>query len=429
MNFDLNLNNYKINELEEMFGLPNNNYDLTFIETKTNNLRDSIMQDHSILPLTKNKTVAFIDAAKELLKKQTKNIDNLKKISDADIYSLNHQLKTSNTTDSGNTFIIDKPPTPYGQSSPSEFYSGVINPLKKRVLKQNLNIDTRFRSNYYTTQSTNFHFDLPIKFSNILSMQLSAFEFPTTAYAISKQFGNHYFWISASDNNGENIENASIIIPDGNYTPGELVLFINNYITSDPGPFANYSLLKNLVFALNTSYLVGGNSGSGQIMVGISTTSSVSFSFSLNFQADLFGNPDYSNPLPLKLGWMLGFREGYYKNNLNYVSEGIADTKGPNYLYLVIDDYNNNVNNSFYSAFNSSILNKNILARISLQSNTPFSTIVQNNLNLVTTARQYFGPVDIQKMHIQLLDEYGRIVNLNNMDFSFCISFQSVYDL
>lgn len=29
------------------------------------------------------------------------------------------------------------------------------------------------------------------------------------------------------------------------------------------------------------------------------------------------------------------------------------------YLYLVIDDYNNSVNNSFFSAFNNSILNKN----------------------------------------------------------------------
>jgi hypothetical protein len=37
--------------------------------------------------------------------------------------------------------------------------------------------------------------------------------------------------------------------------------------------------------------------------------------------------------------------------------------------------------------------------------------------------------VDIQKLNIQLLDEYGRIIDLNNMDYSFCLSLQSIYDL
>jgi hypothetical protein len=78
--------------------------------------------------------------------------------------------------------------------------------------------------------------------------------------------------------------------------------------------------------------------------------------------------------------------------------------------------------------FNSSILNKDILARISLQTPT-FSILEQNNLSIVTTPREYFGPVNLQNFQIQLLDEYGRIVNLNNMDFSFCINLITVYDV
>jgi hypothetical protein len=149
---------------------------------------------------------------------------------------------------------------------------------------------------------------------------------------------------------------------------------------------------------------------------------------SQDFQLYQTENPNYVSPLPLKMGWIMGFREGFYENNLTYVSEGIADTTGPHYMYLVIDDFNNNVNNNFYSAFNSSILNKNILARISLQS-PAFNNYSQNNFNLITNPRQYFGPVDLQKMQIQLLDEYGRIINLNNMDYSFCLTMQMVYDL
>ena len=150
--------------------------------------------------------------------------------------------------------------------------------------------------------------------------------------------------------------------------------------------------------------------------------------FSLDFQTDKSGNNDKFTPLPLKMGWLMGFREGYYENNQTYVSEGIVDLVGPRYIYLVIDDFNNNVSNSFYAAFTSSILNKNILARITLQGGV-FNILEQNNLLLVTSPRQYFGPVDIQKMQIQLLDEYGRILDLNNMDYSFCLTFQTIYDL
>ena len=151
-------------------------------------------------------------------------------------------------------------------------------------------------------------------------------------------------------------------------------------------------------------------------------------SIELNFQADRFGLDDRNTPLPLKFGWLLGFRNGIYVNNLNYVSEGVVDTTGPKYLYLVIDDYNNNVNNNFYSAFNSSILNNNIIARIALTSNT-FSILEQNNSALITTPRDYFGPVDLKNLNIQLLDEYGRVIDLNNMDFSFCLTLSTIYDL
>jgi hypothetical protein len=149
----------------------------------------------------------------------------------------------------------------------------------------------------------------------------------------------------------------------------------------------------------------------------------------LNFQFDRFGVDDRNTPLPLKLGWILGFRNGNYINNLNYVSEGIVDLTGPKYCYLVVDDYNNNVVNSFYSAFNSSVLNKNILARIATMGTSQLSILDQNNLAIITVPREYFGPINIQNINIQLLDEYGRILDLNNMDYSFCLTLTTVYDI
>ena len=233
---------------------------------------------------------------------------------------------------------------------------------------------------------------------------------PTTYYNVSKQYGNNFFSVTANE------ETSVVTIPDGNYTGEQIVNVINNQLFLLGYPF------DKVVFLLN----INNNSGSGQMMVGPLDASLNTLS--LNFQADRFGIDDRGTPLPLKFGWILGFRNGIYINNLNYVSEGVTDITGPRYVYLVIDDHNNNVNNGFYSAFNSSLLNNNILARISLQSQF-FDIQLTNNLNIVTTPREYFGPVNLQHLNIQLLDEYGRVVDLNNMDYSFCITLKTVYDI
>ena len=125
----------------------------------------------------------------------------------------------------------------------------------------------------------------------------------------------------------------------------------------------------------------------------------------------------------MKLGWKLGFRNGKYTGNSAYVTEGVASLSGASYLYLAVNDYNN-YSNTFFSAFNQSLLNKDIVARIAVQSSRN-SAITYSNIGRITTPRQYYGPVDIEKMQVQMLDEYGRILNLNNMDFSFVLEFKT----
>jgi len=58
-----------------------------------------------------------------------------------------------------------------------------------------------------------------------------------------------------------------------------------------------------------------------------------------------------------------------------------------------------------------------------------FTVLSQNSLRLITTPREYYGPVNIQNMNVQLLDGYGRVVDLNNMDYSFCLTMTIVYDI
>ena len=94
--------------------------------------------------------------------------------------------------------IQTRPNKPYLTSFPSEFFPGVINPIKKRTIRKNLNIDSRFRDNYYTSASSNFNVSLPLNIDNVLQMQLNAIELPTTYYAVSKQYGNNFFNITVA---------------------------------------------------------------------------------------------------------------------------------------------------------------------------------------------------------------------------------------
>jgi hypothetical protein len=422
MSFDLNINNYTKNELLDLFEL-SPPYDKFTLEIKENKLKDNIIKSNEIDEETKIKTINFILKVKNILLNnfnENYSVNGAEKNQEIDkdaIYESSYELKPTKLNDPSSDHMVQiHQQEIYKASYPGEYFPGVINPLKKRTMKQNLNIDTRFRNNYYSSSATNFNVSLPLTINNVLTMQLSSIELPVTYYSISKQSGNNFFSVKIDD------VSKVVTISDGNYDYDGIVSAINNALANLGGDFQYIVFLMNV----NTS---SKTNGSGQMMVGLSSSyTGTTFDFELNFQADRFGADDRNTPLPLKFGWMLGFRNGIYVNNQNYVSEGTVDLSGPRYLFLVVDDYNNSVNNGFYSAFNSSILNKNILARISLNasSNTIFN---ENNYNIVTTPRDYFGPVNIQNLTIQLLDEYGRIVELNNMDYSFALSLTVVYDI
>jgi hypothetical protein len=40
---------------------------------------------------------------------------------------------------------------------------------------------------------------------------------------------------------------------------------------------------------------------------------------------------------------------------------------------------------------------------------------------MVSDKREYTGKIDLQKLNVQILDEYGNPVSLNGLDFSFCM--------
>jgi hypothetical protein len=74
------------------------------------------------------------------------------------------------------------------------------------------------------------------------------------------------------------------------------------------------------------------------------------------------------------------------------------------------------------------MVSKNILARITLNpAFYPYGTIlIANTFNgyLLSDQRVYAGKTDIQNLQISLVDEYGNVVDLNGVDFSFCLEIE-----
>ena len=105
----------------------------------------------------------------------------------------------------------------------------------------------------------------------------------------------------------------------------------------------------------------------------------------------------------------------------------------PRYIYIAIDDFQPSSRN-YFSVAAPSLIAPNIIARINMLSlldeKTAFKQAANAGDYLFTQKhiREYFGPTDINKLRIQLLDEYGRPLNLNGSDWSFVVTFECFYN-
>ncbi len=281
----------------------------------------------------------------------------------------------------------------------------IMTNVNKPTKRKFINIDTSFRdeySNLTVNPVASCEVTLPDRITDVKAMVVRNIEIPMTIYNFSSAIGNNYFQII-----GDN-SNSIITIPDGEYTPELLSAAINVAIQSKPAPFNNLQYITNP--EINSKSIF------------VSTVGS----FTLNFAVDNNGQFDGIN-FKRKLGWFLGFRKKsyYITTSQRTSSEAFIDFLGLRYLYLVVDEYTRGPQNSFIAALPSSLVSKNILARVSLNKPTyPFGSFLPaNTFNgyLLSDKRTYSGKVDLIKLSIKLVDDIGNPVSLNGLDFSFCL--------
>ena len=289
----------------------------------------------------------------------------------------------------------------------------VMTNVNKPTKHKYFNIDTRFRDDYdeySNTKQTICNITLPQRINDVKSINVCSAEIPLSYYNISASLGNNAFQIiRTSDNTAK-----TIVIKDGYYNSTSLVTQINAEMST--------ATFSEIVFYINNNCSITINNNNNYTFNFAIRTSMTTTGDSQNDDIDKFN-------FKSKLGWLLGFRNiSYTINQTNLTSEAFVDLNGPRYLYLVLDEYNNGNQNSFISPLYTSILNKNILAKIIIDNNHyEFGKILTaNNFNgyLLTDRRCYNGKIDLQRLKIQLVNEIGMPIDLNGLDFSFTLEIE-----
>jgi len=304
----------------------------------------------------------------------------------------------------------------------------VYNPHVKHTTSRIVNIDSKYRQDI-AGSATDYTFDLGEHLTNIKCIRLYAVHIPTTWYAFSKKYGNTRMWV---DREGvvEKVE-----IPDGNYTPTSIVSQVETQINETVA--LNNVSWSHANFKTTSSHT---DTVDDHEMIFYSHTDA-----SYNFSEGC----DQRTKLNNSLGWALGWRgmgetvAVEAKHDSPTTFPAAIDTYGPRYFYLVLDDFtnaqlsrglvnmhdfaNHNADNQATDRWKYDRVrppsSPNVLAIISVDKIKPDERgiIPYINSGLEFNTRAFSSPVDITRMKVSLIDDRGNVVDLNGADWSFSL--------
>jgi hypothetical protein len=393
--FDFNIDNYSIDDLENFLGL-DDEYSDEDVHKKSNEFSNKInkMSDANF----KKKLTEFVTKVKNMLTEQ--------------------DLK-NRITSAGSTFVIKKakePVTNYIQQVYStDVAKGHITTIKKKTTMTSFCMNTLFRDPS-STSSTDCVIELPYQLKNVLSMEVTSVEIPQGLFLFSDylQSNTIYFKEYFEDT----VNQGLVVFPQGNYPT-----ITSNLSSKD----FNLSLMMTTEInaQLNTGdrFTVTVNQATNQVTITNST-----YIFEMNIV-----HPGTNRNISRTMGWILGFRQPAYVNQLTYTSESLYNTTPAEYLYLEINDYNvTSISSKVFGLFSESFLDRNIIAKVDYSYKTDFplyETVSYNKSHVLSSLRDYFGPVYLARFAIRLLDKYGQVVDLNGLDYSFTLELKILYDL
>jgi hypothetical protein len=459
LNFNLNPDAYTFLELSNLLSLKKNYNDKDVIVGKKKIL--SQLQKNNSLGMEERRNIAFfIDTISNKLianinkDKSSKAGTWAEKTVPVEQYDSNILITNPNIQPGLEANISDGRITSTGIDVPP----GYINPINVKTISQAVNIDSRFRQEYYKTKSTDFSVTLTEPQRKVVSMHVGALEIPTCWYAVSQSLENNCFLIIENNRIKKNPCSAWLVtMPDGNYEAwwigascaASVIQSVNQSIelaqpgTIDEDGRFTPSSGDTLSVTKDIAYTLDHRNGKSVFATpaGANTTNDNDGgkNYSIRFNIDSAGNLDMNVNIQLRFGWMLGFRAAQYNITLSdgkgigAVSEAPCYITRARYGFLSINDYQNNSTIPFIMNYTDSSSDIHVISRINLASIQSDYEAYQSADNpgvgdSTNITREYFGPVDIQRLDIKILDEYGRILDLVNMDWSLTLIFSKLYD-
>ena len=420
---NLDINNYSLAELEKLLKLSANYTNENIVKQKESiilSIKESGMDDAQ-----KTELYIFLDNISNKL------LNDLEKINEKNFNLINQY--------DGNHFLI--------QTKNNNYKTLLENnkQIDKSIIKRTYTIDSLFRSNYDLPDnaSHNYIINLPESINRAITMSISSLEIPLTYYNISTFNNNNAFTIQELSGTTLVGDLYNIILTNGLYEarfnanqfyPKIIAKNIKDEINDELQKCSNIEIKTNLTFELDNR--------TGQSYFKLSNSSK---HYKINFDVDNSNNSNnsnnfsikyncYENYLHQKLGWQLGFTNAsiIIDSSTNY-SQRVCNINYPRYIYIAIDDFQSSSRN-YFSVAAQSLIAPNIIGRINilslLEEKTAFKQAASAGDFLFTQKhiREYFGPTDINRLRIQLLDEYGRPFSLNNGDWSFVATFECFYN-
>lgn len=456
---DLNIDHYEIADLETFFHLASP-YTQNDVQQKEHEIRTLLLSSGHIAKHFQRDLILFLEEGKTQLLTQLVQEKAHTTIPPTYSPTVPHTYPVPPAPiPSREQDVITRPRSEFQYQQSSEFFEGKLNPINTRILKQALSIDTRLYDQ--TKSNTEYILSLPNKISKVVSLECISFEITSQSlFNISASLGNHRIFITIHVSELDtsvsidpslrarilptptndiptlfkdplmNLEKPTLqqesiipvqrkkkayvhtyIIPDGHYTVDTLLETLNAISkTLDDTPFVLLEWKQDPLDSGKTMVVLNEN----EFRQYEETIESVTMSL---YETNVDVKQSFTS-----LGYLLGFTNNVYQSQTNYMSNIPANVHAAlPYFYLSIEDYQNRSIVSFPPAFSQMSMASSQLARISLNHQT-------NEVKMVSIPRKYFGPIDVNRLQIRLMDPYGKNVNIHT-NFSFCLLFDTLYDL
>jgi len=457
---ELNINEYAHEDLLGLFGISNPHLDNIQEKYRAKMTKVEQMEDKAL----KKNIESFLNQAYiAIIDKKNEEKSNT---------VISHDV-TSHDVISHDVIKIEEPLTT--STFPLKYPLGNINPIERKTTTQLISLDSIFRDLSLYPKSTDFVINLPNPIENVISMKLIAAEIPNAFPLYSEAQRNNTLIITVL-NGVSSLNPLSIVFPDGSPSFLYLVKYINNMLDTQRNEYSylicgidnisgkfffrfktliemaawsmsyysyngrvnppdNKPPTKNLLMEFDRGYIDISNSNTDTHQHTAWDVSLNGISYVIDF------NPD-KQELIKSLGWALGFREprtdvigindtyqrgyieykGYFEGNAPY-----ADAES-DYLFLYVDDFVGNYNDNLSSSLSdNNFFSKSLMARMKISSSFYSVEFHESSINILEKTREYFGPVNIKKLHIKLIDKFGRLGELFNSNYSLTLQFEKLY--